>query len=111
MVRGPWLFEYNGQLTTNNWQLGLNHKNLIPAAIGWYGEIIVTITWTETQLRRLNELEASESELGKTFESESSRENAYQKLEKKRVSQQRRRLKEFREIYMRPALCRLESKW
>jgi phenylalanyl-tRNA synthetase alpha chain len=68
------------------------------------------ITWTETQVRRLNELDASESELGKTFENESSRRQAYQQLEKKRVTQQRRRLKEFREIHMRPALCRLESK-
>jgi len=70
----------------------------------------VAITWTETQLRRLNELDASESELDRTFESESSRANAYQQLEKKRVSRQRRRLKEFREIHMRPALCQLESK-
>jgi phenylalanyl-tRNA synthetase alpha chain len=70
----------------------------------------VTITWTETQLRRLNELDASEAELRKTFENESLREQAYQQLEKKRVTQQRRRLKEFREIHMRPALCQLESK-
>jgi phenylalanyl-tRNA synthetase alpha chain len=70
----------------------------------------LTITWTETQARRLKELDASESELGKTFENESSREQAYQQLEKKRVTRQRRRLKEFREIHMRPALCRLESK-
>jgi pyrrolysyl-tRNA synthetase-like protein len=70
----------------------------------------VTITWTKTQLRRLNELDASETELRKTFANESLREQAYQQLEKKRITQQRRRLKEFREIHMRPALCRLESK-
>ena len=70
----------------------------------------MSITWTETQLRRLNELNASESELGRTFESESSREQAYQKLEKERVARQRRQLKEFRDVHMRPALCRLESK-
>ena len=70
----------------------------------------MSITWTETQARRLKELDASESELSKIFENESSREQAYQQLEKKRVSRQRRRLKEFREIHMRPALCRLESK-
>lgn len=70
----------------------------------------MSITWTETQARRLKELDASESELGKTFENKSSRAQAYQQLEKKRVTQQRRRLKEFREIHMRPALCRLESK-
>ena len=70
----------------------------------------MAITWTETQLRRLNELDASGSELDKTFENESSREQAYQQLEKKRVTRQRHRLKEFRETHMRPALCRLESK-
>ena len=70
----------------------------------------MSITWTETQLRRLNELDASAAELKKTFENESLREQAFQQLEKKRVTQQRRRLKEFREIHMRPALCQLESK-
>ncbi len=70
----------------------------------------MTITWTETQARRLNELDASEAELKKTFDTESLREQGYQQLEKKRVTRQRRRLKEFREIHMRPALCRLESK-
>ena len=70
----------------------------------------MTITWTETQARRLNELDASEAELKKTFDTESLREQGYQQLEKKRVTRQRRRLKEFREIHMRPALCQLESK-
>jgi phenylalanyl-tRNA synthetase alpha chain len=75
-----------------------------------YGEIIVAITWTETQLRRLNELDASEAELKKTFENELLREQGYQRLEKKRVTRQRHRLKEFRDNHMRPALCQLESK-
>ena len=70
----------------------------------------MTITWTETQLRRLNELDATAAELGKAFENESLREQAYQQLEKKQVTRQRRRLKEFRENHMRPALCQLESK-
>jgi phenylalanyl-tRNA synthetase alpha chain len=70
----------------------------------------VAITWTETQLRRLNELDTSEKELKQTFEDERLREQAYQELEKKQVTRQRRRLNEFREIHMRPALCRLESK-
>ena len=70
----------------------------------------MTITWTQTQARRLNELDASGAELEKAFGSESLRENAYQQLEKKLVSRQRNRLNEFRKIHMRPALCRLESK-
>ena len=67
-------------------------------------------TWTETQARRLNELDASEAELKKTFDTESLREQGYQRLEKKRVTRQRHRLKEFRENHMRPALCQLENK-
>ena len=70
----------------------------------------MTITWTETQARRLNELDASEAELKKTFENELLREQGYQRLEKKRVTRQRHRLKEFRDNHMRPALCQLESK-
>ena len=70
----------------------------------------MTISWTKTQARRLTELDVSESELGKAFESQASREAAYQQLEKKQVSRQRRRLKEFREVHLRPALCRMENK-
>ena len=70
----------------------------------------MTISWTKTQARRLTELDVSESELGKAFESEASREAAYQQLEKKQVSRQRRRIKEFREVHLRPALCRMENK-
>lgn len=70
----------------------------------------MAIKWTKTQAQRLNELDATEKELSQTFESESLRENAYQQLEKKQVSRQRRRLKEFREVHLRPALCRLETK-
>ncbi|MDM8556779.1 pyrrolysine--tRNA(Pyl) ligase large subunit [Desulfococcaceae bacterium HSG7] len=68
------------------------------------------ITWTETQVRRLKELDVSESELNARFESASVRELAYQELEKKLTAGCRRRLKEFREVYLRPGLCRLESK-
>ena len=68
------------------------------------------IIWTETQVRRLKELDASESDLNARFESASVREQAYQELEKKLTAGCRRRLKEFREIYLRPGLCRLESK-
>jgi pyrrolysyl-tRNA synthetase-like protein len=70
----------------------------------------LSITWTETQLQRLNELDASESELEQTFQNESSRERAYQQLEKKRVARLRHRLDEFRALHLRPALCRLEGK-
>ena len=70
----------------------------------------MTITWTETQARRLNELDADPSELGRQFDSAAAREHAFQKLEKQLVTAHRRRLDEYRRSYLRPALCRLESK-
>jgi phenylalanyl-tRNA synthetase alpha chain len=70
----------------------------------------VTITWTSTQARRLKELDAPESSLDMHFEDTSVRERAYQELEKKLVTEHRQRLKEFRDIHLRPALCRLESR-
>ncbi len=68
------------------------------------------VTWTETQLRRLQELDASESDLNQEFENAAVRENAFQKIEKKQAQQLRQRLKAFRENEMRPGLCRLETK-
>jgi phenylalanyl-tRNA synthetase alpha chain len=70
----------------------------------------LTIPWTETQSRRLNELDAAESDLDQRFDSNAAREQAYHGLEKQLVTKHRQRLQEFREIYLRPALCRLESK-
>jgi pyrrolysyl-tRNA synthetase-like protein len=70
---------------------------------------MVAITWTETQARRLKELDALKSDLSRHFRSTSSREKTYQQLEKTLVTRQRRRLKAYREIHKRPALCRLES--
>jgi pyrrolysyl-tRNA synthetase-like protein len=69
----------------------------------------VALTWTETQARRLKELDAAESELEQKFESISARGQAFQKLEKLLTAKHRQRLKAFREIHHRPALCRLES--
>jgi len=68
------------------------------------------VTWTETQARRLKELETNELDLDKRFADSAAREAAFQMLENKLVALQRQRLKEFREIHLRPAVCRLESK-
>ena len=68
------------------------------------------VTWTETQARRLKELDADQPDLNKRFANSTAREQAFQKLENKLVARQRQRLKKFREIHLRPALCRLESK-
>lgn len=67
-------------------------------------------TWTEVQSRRLQELNACESDLQAQFGTASERDRAYQNLEKKLVTRERRRLKEFREVHLQPRLCRLESR-
>ena len=68
------------------------------------------IPWTQTQTQRLNELNAPDSALKKTFDDEPAREKAYQALEKSLVINQRRRLAEFQTTHRRPELCRLENK-
>lgn len=70
----------------------------------------MSLTWTGTQIRRLTELDATESDLNKQFEDSSLRERVYQKIEKQLVTRQRRLLKDFRDTHRRPGLCRLESK-
>jgi pyrrolysyl-tRNA synthetase-like protein len=69
----------------------------------------VTLRWTPTQSRRLNELNAEPNTLNLTFKSESDRLQRYRRLEKKLVKENRRRIQEYRITYKRPALCRLES--
>ena len=70
----------------------------------------MTITWTDTQIRRLTELDVSESDLNRRFENVSQRERSYQDMEKQLVARQRQRLEEFRKIHRRPGLCRLENR-
>jgi phenylalanyl-tRNA synthetase alpha chain len=67
------------------------------------------VTWTETQLRRLQELDASESDINQHFANAADRENAFQKIGKKQAQKLRQRLKRFREVDLKPALCRLEA--
>ena len=68
------------------------------------------VTWTETQLRRLQELDASESDLNQSFQDAAARENTFQKIEKKQAQKLRQKLITFREKHLRPGLCKLESK-
>ena len=65
------------------------------------------VTWTETQLRRLQELDAAESDIKQRFENAAARENAFQEIEKKQAQKLRQRLKTFREVDLRPGLCKL----
>ncbi len=68
------------------------------------------ISWTKTQLSRLNELEADENDQSAGFESEGDRDNAFQIMEKNLVRSQRQKLDELRAGHRRPRLCRLESR-
>jgi hypothetical protein len=67
------------------------------------------MTWSEIQLRRLKELDASPEEQNAQFDNAAERDKTFQKLGKKLIKQARLRLKEFREKKTRPQLCRIES--
>jgi len=69
----------------------------------------LSITWTQTQTQRLNELDAPQREMARLFEGAESRERAYKRLEKQLVREHRSALNEFRQTGSRPALCKLES--
>ena len=69
----------------------------------------MTLPWTDIQRERLQELDIDESELNRHFESALDREQTFQKLEKALVKKNRGLLKTFREIHLRPKLCKLES--
>ena len=68
------------------------------------------VSWTETQLRRLQELDASASDLNQDFEDAAAREQAFQEIEKRQAAECRKRLNTFREVHLRPGLCRLEAR-
>ena len=68
------------------------------------------ISWTETQLARLKELESDEKDLGRGFGTEQDRDRAFQILEKNLVRSARQKLDELRAGPRRPRLCRLESR-
>jgi pyrrolysyl-tRNA synthetase-like protein len=67
------------------------------------------ITWSDVQQRRLKELDTGPEEQNAQFDNAAERDKTFHQLEKRLIKQARYRLKEFREKYLRPALCRLES--
>ena len=70
---------------------------------------MMNVTWSEVQLRRLKELDADAEEMDAPFESTVERDKAFRQLEKRLIKKARYQLKELREKYFRPGLCRLES--
>lgn len=70
----------------------------------------MAIQWSEIQSRRLQELNADESEINMEFESSAVRDRTYQTLESRLVKRERFRLKAFRENQLRPRLTKLENR-
>jgi pyrrolysyl-tRNA synthetase-like protein len=70
----------------------------------------VTVNWTTTQHSRLRELEADDADLERMFSEPKERDQHYQQLEKRLVEVAKARLREYREQYRRPGLCRLETR-
>ena len=68
------------------------------------------VSWSETQRRRLNELEASDQHLEQEFETEKDRDRAFQTLEKDFVRSAHQKLDELRSGPRRPRLCHLEDR-
>ena len=66
--------------------------------------------WTETQAKRLKELDAALSELHLKFKDASTRGQAFQALARKLVRHGREKLQDLRNGARRPALCRLETR-
>lgn len=67
------------------------------------------LKWTDSQRRRLVELNADGPTLARTFGDTGERNRAFQEYEKARVSDHRRHLESLRRGDRRPRLCRLES--
>ena len=70
----------------------------------------MTVTLTEVQIRRLKELAASEFDQNRHFADERERDETFLKLEHEMAGKSRERLRKFRDVHRRPALCRLESR-
>ena len=69
----------------------------------------MNVTWSEVQMRRLKGLDAAPDERSLRFDNTTERDKTFQKLEKKLIKKARDHLKEFRDLHLRPRLCRLES--
>lgn len=69
-----------------------------------------TIGWTETQRRRLKELDVGKDQLAACFESIDVRDRSFQEFEKEAVKKVREQLRQFLTIGLRPRLCTLESR-
>ena len=69
----------------------------------------MSVQWTDSQRKRLVELDADAVMLACEFEDAQRRDRTFQQWEKERVSAHRRHLERLRSGPRRPRLCRLES--
>ncbi|MCI1946017.1 pyrrolysine--tRNA(Pyl) ligase large subunit [Clostridium luticellarii] len=68
------------------------------------------IEWTELQLKRLNELNASKSTKNMAFSSSEERDNSFRKFEKILAAESRKKLDILKNETKRPEICILKSK-
>lgn len=68
-----------------------------------------TLHWTETQIRRLRELEADKTVFKETFDAVADRNRAFQQIEKGLVKREQEKLSVFLERDLTPRLKQLES--
>jgi len=69
-----------------------------------------TVTWSATQLRRLNELGADRDLIDLSFPSAGERDASFQQASDELVKRERRRLDDFGKRLRRPRVCTLESR-
>jgi len=70
----------------------------------------VETTWSKIQTKRLQALEADQTQLSKRFVDQTQRDRAFQKLEGALAKMRKKELDEMRRVHGRPGLCRLETK-
>lgn len=68
------------------------------------------IYWTAVQKQRLQELNASETQLGRSFKSIPERNKAYQQIEQQLVRQGKDYLSDYQKSHKRPSLVEIENK-
>ncbi|MHC6179680.1 pyrrolysine--tRNA(Pyl) ligase large subunit [Clostridium sp. JNZ X4-2] len=70
----------------------------------------MNIKWTELQLKRLNELNASEDKKNRIFSGPKERNDTFKKFERELVAKSRQELNTLKNETKRPALCILKTK-
>ncbi|SMC87342.1 Pyrrolysyl-tRNA synthetase [Desulfocicer vacuolatum DSM 3385] len=68
------------------------------------------VTWTDTQLSRLKELEAGENDLICPCAAMEERNQCFQRIEKRLVKQQQQKLRQFLTVDLKPRLIELEER-